>query len=35
MSRNPETCPHNITDYDDGEEYCVECGIVLEPEDEI
>ena len=29
MSRNPNTCPHNITDEEAGEIYCTECGEVL------
>lgn len=34
MNRNPKTCPHSITDVDDGEYYCTECGIVLEEQTE-
>lgn len=27
MSRNPEYCPHNMLDVEDGEVYCTECGV--------
>lgn len=30
MGRNPTTCPHNMTEFEDGDEYCVECGIVFD-----
>lgn len=32
MSRNPDTCPHNITDWDNmtGEVYCEDCGDVVD-----
>lgn len=36
MSRNPETCPHNLIafDRDTNEWYCEECGdVVDQPED--
>lgn len=28
-------CPHSVTDIDDltGEEYCIKCGDVIEPEE--
>jgi len=29
MSRNPDTCPHNVTNVDDDEWYCLDCGEVL------
>ena len=29
MSRNPETCPHNIIEDEDGEYWCAECGLDL------
>ena len=29
MSRNPETCPHSITDIEDNEWFCNDCGQVL------
>lgn len=29
MRRNPTTCPHNITEIDNGELWCTECGDVL------
>lgn len=36
MNRNPIHCPHNMTDTDEqtGEEYCLECGLVLDMEEE-
>lgn len=31
MSRNPDNCPHNVTEQDSetGEVYCEECGLDL------
>jgi nitrate reductase cytochrome c-type subunit len=36
MSRNPKYCPHNITDIDldTNEEYCMECGVVVNKDEE-
>lgn len=34
MNRNPNNCPHNVTEFEDGEEYCTECGITMEVDDE-
>lgn len=34
-NRTPENCPHNVTDIEDGEEYCIECGTVIGEEDEL
>lgn len=36
MSRNPLTCPHNLTenDPDTGEHYCLDCGDVLNLDEE-
>lgn len=36
MNRNPLSCPHNITATDPptNDEYCTECGLVMEPEEE-
>lgn len=30
MSKNPDTCLHNILDNEDDEVFCTECGIVME-----
>lgn len=38
MNRNPESCPHSMLELDNDtkEEYCPECGTVINsPDDEI